>query len=224
MKAAYAVFRHELRLLASLVLWAARRTRGTGVRFGYARGQGAMMFGLAFVCVIETVGMAVLLRNWPAVHLVVLVLDVYTVLFVIGLHAASVVHPHLLTPDALHVRNGVRLDLRIPLDAIRTVRRETRYLHEKTAGELDVPIGSQTSVTLELAEPVAHFGLLGRRQEVRVVRFHADDATDLVRQLTTTPQLTQARSAPSSSPGRPPSAAPAAVRPAGEVRPPRSGL
>ncbi|MFD8818944.1 hypothetical protein ACFV23_47535 [Streptomyces sp. NPDC059627] len=218
MKAVYAVLRHEVRLLVSVVLWAARRTRGAGVRFGYARGQGAMMFGLAFVCVIETIGVSVLLRHWPAVHLVVLVLDVYTVLFVVGLHAASVVHPHLLTPDALHVRSGVRLDLRIPLDAITAVRRETRYLHEKKAGELDLPVGSQTSVTLELAEPVAHLSLLGRRREVGVVRFHADDATGLVQ------QLTRARSVPSSSPGRPPSAGPAAARPAGEVRRPRSGL
>ncbi|MEU9451722.1 hypothetical protein [Streptomyces sp. NPDC048277] len=218
MRAAYAVLRHEARLLASLVLWAARRTSGTGVRFGYARGQGAMLFGLAFVCVIETIGMSVLLRGWPAVHLVVLVLDVYTVLFVVGLHAAAVVHPHLLTPDALHVRGGVRLDLRIPLDAITAVRRETRYRHERTAGELDVPIGSQTSVTLELAGPVAHFDLLGRPREVSVVRFHADDATDLVR------QLTQARTAPSPSPDRPGPAAPAAARPGAAGPRPRSAL
>ncbi|MFG2952329.1 hypothetical protein ACGF5O_01185 [Streptomyces sp. NPDC048291] len=38
----------------------------------------------------------------------------------------------------------------------------------------------------------AHFGLLGRRREVRVVRFHADDATDLVRQLTAARELTRA--------------------------------
>ncbi|MEU9410078.1 hypothetical protein AB0E08_30925 [Streptomyces sp. NPDC048281] len=179
--------------MASLVLWAARRTDGTGMRFGYARGQGAMVFGLGFVCVTETIGMSVLLRNWPAVHLVVLVLDVYTVLFVVGLHAAAVVHPHLLTADALRVRGGVRLDLRIPLDAIRSVRRDTRYLHDRTAtAELDVPVGSQTSVTVELAEPVAHFTLLGRRREVRVVRFHADDAGDLVRQLVAARELTRA--------------------------------
>ncbi|MGW4907720.1 hypothetical protein [Streptomyces sp. NPDC004270] len=219
MKAVYAVLRHELGLLASLVLWAGRRTKGTGERFGYARGQGAMMFGLAFVCVIETVALSVLLRDWPAVHRIMLVLDVYTVLFVVGLHAASVVHPHLLTPDALHVRNGVRLDLRIPLDAIKSVRHETRYQHDRNAeARLDVPIGSQTSVTLELAAPLAHFTLLGRRREVSVVRFHADDATGLVR------QLTRARTAPSPSPDRPGSAAPAAARPAEAERRPRSGL
>ena len=219
MKAAYALLRHELGLLASVVLWAARRTKGTGARFGYARGQGAMMFGLAFVCVIETVALSVLLRDWPTVHRIMLVLDVYTVLFVVGLHAASVVHPHLLTPDTLHVRNGVRLDLPIPLDAIKAVRHETRYQHDRDAeAQLDVPIGSQTSVTLELAAPVTHFTLLGRRREVSVVRFHADDATGLVR------LLKRERTAPSSSPDRPRSAGPAVVRPAEDARRPRSGL
>ncbi|MFK0279584.1 hypothetical protein ACIQVL_03800 [Streptomyces sp. NPDC090499] len=193
MRATYALLRHEARLMASLVLWAARRTSGTGVRFGYAKGQGAMMSGFAFMCVVETVAVSVLLRNWPAVERVVLVLDVYTVLMVVGLHTASVVHPHLLTPDALLVRNGVRLEQRIPLDAIKSVRRDTRYLHDKAAtAELDVPVGSQTSVTVELTEPVAHFTLLGRRREVRVVRFHADDAPDLVRQLTAARELTRA--------------------------------
>jgi hypothetical protein len=90
MRIARALVRHELRLFASLSLWVTRRTHGTGDGrpFGYARGQGAMMWGLAFVCVVETAGMAVLLRGWPAVHAVVLVLDVYTVLMVVGMHAA----------------------------------------------------------------------------------------------------------------------------------------
>ena len=218
MKTAYALLRHEVRLMASLVRWAARRTSGRGVRFGYAKGQGAMMFGFAFMCAVETVAVSVLLRDWPAVERVVLVLDVYTVLMVVGLHAASVVHPHLLTPEALVVRNGVRLEQRIPLDAIKSVRGDTRYLHDRTAtAELDVPIGSQTSVTVELAEPLAHFTLLGRRREVSVVRFHADDATGLVR------QLTQARTAPSPSPDRPRSAVPTAARPAEGAPRPRSG-
>ncbi|MFK0105291.1 hypothetical protein [Streptomyces sp. NPDC091217] len=231
-KTTYAMLRHEVRLMTSLVLWATRRTSGTGgtggtggpgVRFGYAKGQGAMMFGFAFMCAVETVAMSVLLRNWPAVERVALVLDVYTVLMVVGLHAASVVHPHLLTPDALHVRGGVRVEQRIPLDAIKSVRGDTRYLHDKTAtAELDLPIGSQTSVTLELAEPVTHVSLLGRRREVSVVRFHADDATGLVRALNGA--LTQVRTAPSPSPDRPGSAVPAAARPAEEGCRPRSAL
>ncbi|MDG9725756.1 hypothetical protein [Streptomyces sp. DH41] len=179
------MIRHELRLLASLWLWAARRTDGAaagGTVFGYTRGQGAMMAGLGFVCVIETVMMSVLLRDWPTAHLVMLVLDVYAIVFVVGLHAASVVRPHVLDPDAgtLRVRQAVHFDVRIPLERIASVRRELRTTHERTDGELDLAVGAQTSVTVELAEPVAYVTFFGRRREVRVVRLHADDAGGLV--------------------------------------------
>jgi hypothetical protein len=200
MRTAYALARHEVRLLASLWLWVARRSHGTGAGrgFGYARGQGATTAGFAFVCVIETFTMSVLLRDWPTAHRVVLVLDVYTVVLVVALHAASVVRPHVLTADALRVRHGVRVDLRIPLERITAVRRETRSTHQHTdTRELNIAVGSQTSVTVELAGPLAHVTLLGRRREVSVVRLHADEADHLVR------ALRQARTAPSPLPDPP---------------------
>ncbi|MEU7716508.1 hypothetical protein [Streptomyces tibetensis] len=179
--------RHEVRVFVSLVLWVARRTHGTGSgrAFGYARGQGAMMAGFAFVCVVETVGVSVLLRDWPAVHAAFLFLDVYTIVFVVGLHASSVVRPHVLDAarGTLRVRRYVHVDLLVPLERIGSVRRELRMTHEPADGELDVEVGSQTSVTLELTDPLTHVGFLGRRREVRVVRFHADDADGLVRAL-----------------------------------------
>jgi hypothetical protein len=179
--------RHEVRLLASLALWVARRTHGTGggVAFGYARGQGAMMAGFAFVCVVETVALSVLLWDWPTVHAVFLFLDVYTIVFVVALHASSVVRPHVLDVErgSLRIRRYVHVDLLVPLERIGTVRRELRMTHERADDELDVEVGSQTTVTLELTEPVTHVTFFGRSREVRVVRFHADDPDDLVRAL-----------------------------------------
>ncbi|MGW9025003.1 hypothetical protein ACWGQ5_12355 [Streptomyces sp. NPDC055722] len=191
MRTVCVLVRHEMRLLASLALWAARRTHGTagGQAFGYARGQGAVLSGLAFVCVMETFTMSVLLRGWPLLHRVVLFLDVYTVVFVVALYAAHMVRPHVLDGTCLRVRRGAHVDLRIPLKRIETARRELRTVHERREGELDLPVGSQTSVTLELTEPVAHLTFFGRSRPVRVVRFHADDADRVVR------ALTQARSA-----------------------------
>lgn len=187
MRIARLLVRHEARLLVSLVLWVARRTHGTrsGRAFGYARGQGAVMFGFGFVCLVETVAMSVLLRDWPTVHAVFLFLDVYGIVFVVALHASSVVRPHVLDTDdgSLRIRRYVHVDLRVPLERIASVRRELRMTHERADGELDVEVGSQTTVTLELTEPVTHVTFLGRRREVRVVRFHADDADGLVRAL-----------------------------------------
>ncbi|MFI8892565.1 hypothetical protein [Streptomyces paradoxus] len=187
MRAVRLLVRHEVRLLASLALWVARRTHGTGGgrAFGYAGGQGAMTAGFAFVCLVETVAMSVLLRDWPAVHAAVFFLDVYTIVFVVALHASSVVRPHVLDLDrgALRIRRYVHVDLCVPLERIASVRRELRMTHERADGELNVEVGAQTTVTLELTEPVTHVTFLGRRREVRVVRFHADDADGLVRAL-----------------------------------------
>ncbi|GAA2393322.1 hypothetical protein [Streptomyces coeruleofuscus] len=187
MRIARLLVRHEARLLVSLALWVVRRTDGTGSgrAFGYARGQGAMMFGFGFVCLVETVAMSVLLRDWPTAHAVLLFLDVYGIVIVVALHASSVVRPHVLDPDAgrLRVRRYVHVDLCVPLERIASVRRELRMTHERADGELDVEVGSQTTVTLELTEPVTHVTFFGRRREVRVVRFHADDADGLVRAL-----------------------------------------
>lgn len=187
MRTGLVLARHELRLLVSLALWVARRRHGTrdgGTAFGYARGQGPVMFGFAFVCVVESITMAVLLRDYPAVHRVVFMLDVYTIVLVVGMHAASVVRPHVLDAGSLRIRRAAHVDLRIPLEKVESVRRELRTTHARAEGELDVAIGAQTSVTLRLTEPVAHFTFLGRRRDVRLVRFHADDADRLVRAIT----------------------------------------
>ncbi|MCP9992778.1 hypothetical protein ACF09G_04290 [Streptomyces albogriseolus] len=186
----WALVRHEARLMASLALWLARRTHGTrgGTAFGYARGEAATMFGFAFVCVVETVAMSALLGDWPTLHAVVLFLDVYTVVLVVALHAASAVRPHVVGPDGLRVRRAVLVDLRIPRERIASVRRELRMTHEPADGELNLAVGSRTTVTVELAEPVAHRSFLGRTRDVRVVRFHADDAEGLVRALAAAPQ------------------------------------
>ncbi|MEV5414781.1 hypothetical protein [Streptomyces albogriseolus] len=186
----WALVRHEARLLASLALWLARRTHGTrgGTAFGYARGEAATMFGFAFVCVVETVAMSALLGDWPTLHAVVLFLDVYTVVLVVALYAASAVRPHVVGPDGLRVRRAVRVDLRIPRELITSVRRELRMTHEPADGELNLAVGSRTTVTVELAEPVAHRSFLRRTRDVRVVRFHADDADGLVRALAAAPQ------------------------------------
>jgi hypothetical protein len=142
-----------------------------------------MMAGFAFVCLVETFTMSVLLRDWPTVHAAVLFLDVYSVVIVVGLHAARTVRPHVLDGGALRVRHAAHVDLRIPLERIAAVRHELRTTHERAEGELNLPVGSQTSVTLELTDPVTHVTFLGRRREVEVVRLHADDARDLVQAL-----------------------------------------
>lgn len=177
---------HEARVFASFGMWVTRRRHGVPAgasAFPYARGQAVMMYAFAFVCVVETFGMWALLRDYPVLHEVTLALDVYTVVMVLGLHAAAVTRPHVVTSDALRVRRGAQVDLRIPVERIAEVRRENRFTHTPREGELNLDVGAQTSLTVELTEPVRHFTLLGRPKEIRVVRLHAEDPDRLARAL-----------------------------------------
>ncbi|MFJ4314137.1 hypothetical protein ACIP46_02425 [Streptomyces lavendulae] len=171
---------HEGRWMASLGLWVARRRHGVGegdTAVGYARAQAPTSYGLVFVFAVETVGVSFMLAAYPVAHLVMLVLDLYTVFLVLGLHAAAVTRPHVVGPGGLRVRRGARIDLRIPLERIASARHDVRFpdANRTEDGVLDLAVASQTSITIELTRPVTVVGLSGRRTEVRTVRFHADE-------------------------------------------------
>ncbi|MFD5084320.1 hypothetical protein ACFWOG_16985 [Kitasatospora sp. NPDC058406] len=172
------VLAHERRVMESLVRWVTRRPHGTDgadAVFTHGRDQATTMYALTFACVVETGALSLLLAGLPVLHAVLLVVDVYTVLFILGLHAASRTRPHVLAGRTLRIRQAAGVDIRLPLDRIASVRRDTRFTHEKKDGELNLPIASQTSVTLELTEPVDAPTFLGARRLVTVIRLHADD-------------------------------------------------
>uniref|UniRef100_A0AAU2VA25 Integral membrane protein n=1 Tax=Streptomyces sp. NBC_00003 TaxID=2903608 RepID=A0AAU2VA25_9ACTN len=180
---------HEARTLKSFGLWITRRqhqVRPGDRAFGYASPQTATVYGLAFVCVVETIGVSFLVRDWPIVHAVLLLLDVYTVVQVLGMQVTAVTRPHVLTPDTLRLRAGARVDLAVPLAQISCIRRELRFQGAGGAvpdDVLELSVGSQTSLTVELTEPVTYVQLLGKRREVTVVRFHADESAELAEAL-----------------------------------------
>ncbi|MGW7411623.1 hypothetical protein [Streptomyces sp. NPDC054863] len=211
---------HELRIMASIGRWAARRRHGVGagdLAFGHAKAQAALLWGFAFVCVVETVGLHVLLAGVPVVQAVFLVLDVYTVVLIVGLHAAAVTRPHVVRADGgLRVRSGAHVDLLIPAERIVSVRYELGLNPgKKEDGLLELAVASQTSVTVELSEPgVEAVSLLGKRRPVTTVRFHADDARGLVEAVRRVRAgaadgagtVKRGRTAPSPPPGLPASA------------------
>ncbi|MFF9053374.1 hypothetical protein ACF09Z_19770 [Streptomyces erythrochromogenes] len=185
------LLRHELRAGASLGWWVLRRKHGVrpgDLAAAYTGPQTAMMYGMVFVSVVETVALALLIP-WPAVHRVVLVLDVYGILLVIALHAACVTRPHVVGADGtLRIRYGALFDLAVPPDAVASVRVERRYPEGRLVtlsedGVLDLIVGSQTTVTLELNRPLTFIRPLGARASARTIRFHADDPRTLVSAL-----------------------------------------
>ncbi|WP_261720368.1 hypothetical protein [Streptomyces sp. FZ201] len=183
---------HEVFLSTSFLRWTTRRGPH-GVREGdtavpYAPGQSATMFGFFFVCVVETVALAFLIP-WPVVHAVTLVLDIWGCYFVLALHASCVVRPHVIGPDgSLRLRYGALLDIRVPADRIASVRLDRRFPEGKLGavdadGVADLAVAGQTTVTVELTEPVTYVRALGKPAEARVLRFYAEDAGGAVAAL-----------------------------------------
>ncbi|MCT2588820.1 hypothetical protein LHJ74_02520 [Streptomyces sp. N2-109] len=183
---------HELRLSTSFLRWITRHGPH-GVREGdtavaYASGQAAVRYGFLFVCVVETVALAYLIP-WPVVHAIVLVLDVWGVYFIIALHASCVVRPHVIGADgALWLRYGVLLDIRIPAEHIASARVERRFPESRLAavdedGGADLAVGAQTTVTVQLTEPVSYTRPLGKPAQARTFRYYAEDPASAVAEL-----------------------------------------
>ncbi|MEU7767871.1 hypothetical protein AB0B25_22480 [Nocardia sp. NPDC049190] len=183
---------HESRLFTSFLRWVTRRGPH-GVHEGdmavpYASGQTAIMYGFLVVCVIETVALAYLIP-WPVVHTIVLGLDIWGVFFLIALHASCVVRPHVVGADgSLRLRYGALLDIRIPAHRIASARVERRYPESGLAavdgdGRADLAVASQTTVTVELTEPISFTRPLGKRAEARTFRYFAEDPDSTVAQL-----------------------------------------
>ncbi|WP_424213988.1 hypothetical protein ACN20G_19000 [Streptomyces sp. BI20] len=183
--------RHELAGMGALVRWAGRRPHGVREgdhAAGYTGPQTAMVYGMLFVCVVETVVMALVIP-WPVVHWIVLVLDVYTIAAVLALHAACVTRPHVVGADgSLRIRYGALFDLRLAPGDVVAARLESRFPEGRTValgedGVLDVNVGSQTTVTVELAGPTPFRRPLGALARTHTVRFHADDPRALLAAL-----------------------------------------
>ncbi|MCL7428051.1 hypothetical protein [Streptomyces sp. YS415] len=176
---------HEVFLSTSFLRWVTRRGPH-GVRDGdlavpYAPGQTAVMLGFFFVCVVETVALAFLIP-WPMVHAVTLVLDIWGCYFVIALHASCAVRPHVIGADgSLRLRYGALLDIRVPAGRIASVRQDRRFPESRPGavdgnGVAELAVGGQTTVTVELTEPVRYTRVLGSPAEARTLRFYAEDA------------------------------------------------
>ncbi|MEV7496125.1 hypothetical protein AB0O08_35755 [Streptomyces anulatus] len=213
---------HEFRALHSLGLWVLRRRHRIpeGARpFSYTEPQTGIMWTFVFVSVVETVVLALVIP-WPLVHAILLVVDVYGIVIVLALQAACVTRPHLVEADgSLRLRYGALFDLRVPAAVIAAARVDRRFpggglVRVDGDGTLDLAVGSQTTVTVELTEPVEFVRPLGRRGSARTLRFNADDPRAAVAALVKpaptappmpapTPPLTPERTAPSSTPDPP---------------------
>ncbi|MEV0383378.1 hypothetical protein [Nonomuraea sp. NPDC050643] len=182
--AALRILEFELKGLAGIGLWVARRRHGVpagATVLTYAKEQSFMLSLMTFAMAVETVVVDLLLAGFgvPAwIRYTVLVADLYGLLFSAMLAAACVTRPHVVTPGELRIRYGVYFDLRVPRDHIAAVRTGRAYNEAGMVtvkdGRLTVAVASQTNLTIELTEPITVVRPLGARAEVTSIRCFAD--------------------------------------------------
>ena len=186
---------HEVKLFASFVRWiCGRGPQGVGegdLAVRYAAGQSFVIYSLLFVSVVETVALAMVIP-WPGIRAAALVIDVWGVYFVVAVQVSCVVHPHVVRADgSLWLRYGVLMEISVPAERISRVRLERRFdsggpAKLRADASLDMGMGGQTMVTVELTEAVRFVRPLGKEAEARVLRFYADNPAATVAALSST--------------------------------------
>ncbi|GAA4225919.1 hypothetical protein FHR32_008868 [Streptosporangium album] len=174
----------DVKGMASLVLWVARRRDGVppgATALPYSGEQSSTILVLLFMMAVETVAVELLLKALgvpDGLRVLVLVVDVYGIVVGLAVGAACVTRPHVVSSEELRVRYGAFFDLRIPRRLISSVRLSRSYNEPGVVtvenGRLGVAVSSQTNVIVELAEPVTVVRPLGRRAEATTVRFFTD--------------------------------------------------
>ncbi|MCZ2525224.1 hypothetical protein [Streptomyces sp. HB2AG] len=148
-----------------------------------------------------------LIVPWTAVRVVLLVLSVYGAVWLLGFVAALTVHPHTVGGGEIVLRFAHFARVAVPLGLVESVRVDRRSGHRRTVevegGVLAVSVGGSTAVSVRLREPYPVAPAPGRPvQEVREVRFAADDPRGAVGVLTAGPAAV--RAVPGASSGRDP--------------------
>ena len=124
-----------------------------------------------------------LLLPWDTVRFVADVLSVWGLLWMVGFLAGMRVFPHLLDDQGLRVRHGTTLDLRIPWEAVATVRarrgsvptqRTVQVEHTPDGVVVDVAVLKQTKVDVVVVRPTT-VRLPAGMEEVTEVRLYVDD-------------------------------------------------
>ncbi|HUS17584.1 MAG TPA: hypothetical protein VM536_21525 [Chloroflexia bacterium] len=196
-----------------LCLWRAvfRRRPLSATEFSY--GKRSVMGAFAFVVLLSApveVLLFELLIPWEPVRWALLVVSVYSAVWLVGFAASLRVLPYRLEPDALRLHYGVLAGGRVPylaVDAVDVERRKSPAGKEGAqvvAGVAYLAVGGRTDLTLHLREPVILAGLFRPLPPATTLCLAADAPE---------PLATALRQRAGLAPGGPPAAPVASPRP-----------
>jgi len=157
----------ELSLYRSLFRWGLRRPVADTPEerpVGYSQLVAPVLWLWIFGSAVEVVVVHLLLP-WDSLRTAALVIGIWGLLWMIGLLASMRAYPHLVAPDYVRVRQGPRVDLRIPWADVESVTARRRELPssiravqvQEADGETDlhVAVSGETNVSMVLRRPLA---------------------------------------------------------------------
>ncbi|MEW9552697.1 hypothetical protein [Nonomuraea sp. NPDC050783] len=146
------LMRAERTNLAGFALWVRRRQDGVppgGTALAYARSQRPLLLMLSFAVIVQGValeGMLAVSGATAGLRAVVMAADVYQLLFVLALGAASATRPHVVTAEELRIRYGAYVDVRVPRELIASVGVSRNYDARRVIEITDDPAAALSSL------------------------------------------------------------------------------
>lgn len=175
----------ELRVYSSIARAIARRPAvpkgGTGI--GYHRPVLTVLFIFIGLSAVEIPILDLIVHQWPAVRITLLVLGIWGVTWMVGLLCAMLMRPHSVGPDGVRVRSGLEIDVPIGWADIASVAISRRVDEPKqpriTGSEYAERMQDETNIEIELERPVPirlpGLAPKGGTHQVDRVRLWADD-------------------------------------------------
>ena len=183
----------EPRIWLSIFIWLFRRPRPSAITFAYAGDSvlGIFLIAAAFSAPIEVLLVEALIP-WGWLRLGLGLLEIYTIVWLLGYWASLAVLPHRLDVTRLMLHYGLLLDAAIPYTNIATIIRERRTAPTEREGyssvaerqELALVIGGATNVTLTLQAPQTFSGLLRQTPPVTTILLKVDEPDRFVAAIT----------------------------------------
>ncbi len=186
----------EPRIFIALFRWTFRRVRLTENEFGYHR-RSALREIVPLIIVATPMELvlvhvlAIAFSPWEWLKWVLLALEVYATLWLLGLYASLVTLPHRLEAAGLRLRYGVFAEGFVPYKDIESVelgsRKAPEYgdglFHTPEEDALRVAAGGKTDVVLRLRTPRSATGFLKESAPASVFHIAADDPKPLAQAL-----------------------------------------
>lgn len=155
--------------------------------FGYAKGSYSIPIALIIASMIEMAALHFIIP-WQWLRVVLILVNIWGILFVLGLIAGRTVHPHVITDGEFHVNWGRSPILRTPVANIKSATSSVNFLHHQPhmdGGRLFLCSFQSPNVLIEFNEPVSADPPVARKEnpkEFRASSIHlfADDPDRLV--------------------------------------------